>query len=217
MVNLDLDESGEDAALTSDGATLALCTGKRVRNKTKAAETTGRGDSYVHLFDVARELRQSQSICTLERSKEGARVEVNRASFSPDGVYLAIARSDNSVHVYDARYMGRNVVHRYRHARPPAFEEQNHFGVVQLEWVHSTTRSAYNLLSGGEDGCVRMWTPGWTDSGNGRAIAKIDTDVGAFSVGDRNVGERDLVVGGSDGSVTVFDGLRDFIKVENDY
>jgi hypothetical protein len=146
-------------------------------------------------------------------------------TFSPDGVYLALARLDNSVHVYDSRMLEKGVMHIYRHeaarfARPDILSGVDHLhGVTRAEWI--TNRSGqYRLLSGGEDGgpisshlvyrnstnpvfdfppylgCVRLWNPmcSHREPSNGQAIAEINSDIGALSVGDPFKGEYELVV-----------------------
>ena len=73
-------------------------------------------------------------------------------TFSPDGVYLALSRSDNRVHLYDSRMIGKGVMLEYRHESARFIpQSQEVFGIVRAHWV--ITRSGqYRLLSGGEDG-----------------------------------------------------------------
>jgi len=73
-------------------------------------------------------------------------------TFSPDGVYLALSRSDNRVHLYDSRMIGKGVMLEYRHKSARFIpQSQEVFGVIRAQWV--ITRSGqYRLLSGGEDG-----------------------------------------------------------------
>jgi len=73
-------------------------------------------------------------------------------TFSPDGVYLALSRSDNKVHLYDSRMIGKGVMLEYRHESARFIpQSQEVFGIIRAQWV--ITRSGqYRLLSGGEDG-----------------------------------------------------------------
>lgn len=78
--------------------------------------------------------------------------EVSCIAFSPDGIYLSLARTDNSVHIYDSRMLGKGALHKYRHQDPRFVSPENTlFGVVHAQWV-STRSGQCALLSGGEDG-----------------------------------------------------------------
>jgi len=72
-------------------------------------------------------------------------------SFSPDGMYLAMARTDNTVHMYDSRMLSKGALSMYSHEFLPYSGSSNTFGVTGIEWI--TTRTGqFRLLSGGEDG-----------------------------------------------------------------
>jgi WD40 repeat protein len=91
----------------------------------------------------------------LEPSPEGASdLEVSCMNFSPDGICLALARSDNCVHVYDSRMLGRGVLHNYRHEnQDPLFNPPGTtlYGVSHTQWI-TTHTGQFALLSGGNDG-----------------------------------------------------------------
>jgi WD40 repeat protein len=140
--------------------------------------------------------------------------EVSCMAFSPDGIYLALARMDNSVHIYDSRMLSKGVMQKYQHEKPRFITKENHLcGVTHAQWV--TKRSGqYAILSGGEDGinkillflylmfmdyylgCVRLWNPMWSseEPSNGQKIIEAHSDIGHFSVGDPFKNEHDLVV-----------------------
>lgn len=139
--------------------------------------------------------------------------EIKCASFSPDGILLAAARSDNVTHIYDSRMIERGVVHAFKHTgarrNSPGSEC---YGVVEAQWVESASRRL-GLVTGGNDGeliaasfllrilirssgCVRLWdtSKSANDSANGTVIAETAFDVGYFSLGDPFKGEMPLVV-----------------------
>lgn len=140
--------------------------------------------------------------------------EVSCMAFSPDGIYLALARMDNSVHVYDSRMLSKGVMQKYQHEKPRFITKENHLcGVTHAQWVTKHS-GQYALLSGGEDGanltplslylifmsnhlgCVRLWNPMWSskEPSNGQKITEAHSDVGYFSVGDPFKNEHDLVM-----------------------
>lgn len=142
--------------------------------------------------------------------------EINCAVFSPDGIYLAVARNDNIVDVYDSRFLERGFLHRFKHEDPnfntPGFYG---FGVVEAQWKESFEGRGLGLITGGNDGnphytpalftfltalstlgCVRLWdvNEAGENWGNGRPIAQADLDIGHFSLGDESKGEAPLIV-----------------------
>jgi WD40 repeat protein len=112
------------------------------------------------LYDVRRKSSKSIIECDLERFTENTDGEVTCAAFSPDGIYLAAARSDNRTDIYDARNIGRGVIHVFEHSGPsrgsPGSES---YGVVEAVWVESPSRRL-GLVTGGNDGeltgCSRL-------------------------------------------------------------
>lgn len=108
----------------------------------------------LRLFDIRRKISQSPHTIELENFDASAQrvdhsYEFNRLTFSPDGdgLYLAVARSDNSCHVYDSRFLDR-VLHYCRHADSVGYEPS--YGVVDPQWVEGTHHAA--LVTGGADG-----------------------------------------------------------------
>jgi WD40 repeat protein len=111
----------------------------------------------LRIYDIDRKNgRQPISTINLEIfAEEGDDGEVNYTTFSPDGIYLAVARNDNVVHVYDSRNLERGVLHSFKHNYPnrevAGFKG---FGVVEAQWVTSFDGRGLGLISGGNDGKV---------------------------------------------------------------
>ncbi|KAH8991931.1 WD40-repeat-containing domain protein [Lactarius akahatsu] len=175
-------ESGDAMALDPDGERLAICTvGPR------------------QVYDVRRrngqEPIQHIRLDTFdsgspEPGSHANEDQVTTASFSPDGILLAVARSDDELHLYDSRFMGRNK-----------------WGIVDAVWVNGWCGRGFGIITGGADGCVRFWDPRRSaeDVQNGEVLARPNVDVGHFSVGDPHNGEKPLVVGDNGGRVYVYD------------
>lgn len=179
-----------------------------------------RESNTLRIYDISRkDGREPIFFCDLAEfekdSGDDEDGEVNCAAFSPDGIYLAVARSDNVVHVYDSRNLEKGSLYTFRHNYPnrevAGFKG---YGIVEAQWVTSFDGRGLGLVSGGNDGnitqklastslnssclsgCVRLWDVSRaTDSpGNGRVIAETDFDIAHFSIGDRSKGEAPLVM-----------------------
>lgn len=146
-VQFDATESGDAAALSPDGTTLVLF-------------TSGRDSTHpVRLYDVRRMLKEACETEELEKfqvrpligskQKLGGSEEVNQASFSPDGRLLAVARSDNALHVYDVRVLSRGPLCQFEHHESDAVGGGG-FGIVAATWIQS--RNRIGIVSGGNDG-----------------------------------------------------------------
>jgi len=88
------------------------------------------------------------------------------------------------------------------------------YGIVDAKWVETETDRDRNLqlITGGLDGCIRIWDVmrSTDDPSNGRVIARMDSDIGCFSVGDKTNGEKTLVVGDCGNCVSIFGRDREF-------
>ena len=81
-------------------------------------------------------------------------IEHTFASFSPDGIMLALGRTDNLVSVYDVRFLTNKKGHvqpmvQYAH---PSKEYSAGYGISGLEWVEGFGRGSLGLLTAGSDG-----------------------------------------------------------------
>ena len=168
----------------------------------------------LRIFDVRRKISQPSHTIELEDFDGNAQsvdhsYEFNRLTFSPDGdgLYLAIARSDNSCHVYDSRFLDR-VLHYCRHADSVGYEPS--YGVIDPQWVQGTHRAA--LVTGGADGmtcfvcmlkcliffagCIRLWRMDQVSDhpSDSQVLAPCDYDISHFVLGDASRGERSLIM-----------------------
>ncbi|PCH33569.1 WD40 repeat-like protein [Wolfiporia cocos MD-104 SS10] len=194
VVDFDAQEAGQKMAIAESGDILAIAT--------EAANDT----HYLKLYDVRRLMKRVAQKVELDpyESEEGARFEVNSLAFSPDGIYLAVARNDNTVQVYDSRFLNHGVLYSFAHQGAAAVSRES-FGAVKASWVSGTPRGV-GLVTGGTDGCVRLWDTRQAaeDPSNGRALASCADDIAYFLLGDTGSRDYALIVGECSGTVTVF-------------
>lgn len=122
-----------------------------------ALSTRGAVDMHIlRLYDVRGKNPTATSTIRLEAfekrsvSFEG---EVNCAAFSPDGIYLALGRNDNRVHMYDVRMLDRGPLLDYVHSGESRVSgEDCLYGVVKAQWIWSEDTRRNALVTGGEDG-----------------------------------------------------------------
>jgi WD40 repeat protein len=131
------------------GARLALCT---------AAHD---GVHFLRIYDVHRkngqravqEVQLDSFYPNFPRptAREG---EVTAVSFSPDGLLLAVARSDDAVHVYDSRFMGQGLepLRRFLHWGDNCCMAGDEWGVVDAVWVDGWCGRGLGIVTGGSDG-----------------------------------------------------------------
>lgn len=115
---------------------------------------TNEDEHTLHIFDATGRNRTCIQQQDLEATLWGPTYtwEVNSASYSPDGIYLAIARSDNITHVYDSRMLGRGPLYGFEHdtrINPPGGDM---YGVIDAQWVE--VAGALGLITGGADGTI---------------------------------------------------------------
>jgi len=153
----------------------------------------------------------------LEDTRDG---EVRAVSFSPDGLLLAISRSDDELHIYDSRFVGRSrePMMRFLHWGDDYCLGGDRWGIVDAVWVNGWCGKGLGVITGGSDGessklnpsacspiylfvlvqkgCVRFWDVRRSadDISNGEVLAQPDSDIGHFSVGDPYNGEKPLVM-----------------------
>ncbi|KAF5355362.1 hypothetical protein D9758_006117 [Tetrapyrgos nigripes] len=94
----------------------------------------------------------SHTVTLMPSQVHGLPLEVSTAAFSPDGIYIAVARRDNRTHVYDSRYLDR-LLYDFRHSgRSRASPGHDSYGVTQVEWTQSPLTNSLGLITGGMDG-----------------------------------------------------------------
>lgn len=86
---------------------------------------------------------------------------MNVVTFSPEGLYLAVARNDNHTHLYDRRMMRRRgddePLFDYEHkGESKAASEHEVYGIVNAQWIRSSLTGRTCLVTGGEDGECRV-------------------------------------------------------------
>ncbi|RDX40894.1 hypothetical protein OH76DRAFT_281978 [Lentinus brumalis] len=129
--------------------------------------------------------------------------DIHCLSVSSDGIYIAAGRTDNWVDIYDARMLHRGAL--YKCAHEPGGVDTGSYGVVKVQWVDSVPYGT-GFLSGGNDGCVRLWDMkrAGDDPRNGEVIVRCDYDIATFTLGNMYWGEAAIVVGERSGKVTMF-------------
>ncbi|KAJ7698956.1 WD40-repeat-containing domain protein [Mycena rosella] len=184
--------AGDNLCVNSTGTTVALV-------------TNDSSDSFLRIYDVARKQEKSvqkqstrtpppgrtvQNRCLDPFTSEGR--EVNSMAFSPDSVYLAIGRDDNCTHVYDTRMLESGILFDFQHSRTQfTSPDQYLFGVIGVEWLESRS-NRLGLVTGGNDGCVRLWDP-LRAKDEGTVLAQANSDLAYFTLGDPLKGEHGLI------------------------
>lgn len=190
-------ESGDAGAVSPDGSTYVLI-------------TCGENNQHpMRLYDIARKSGHSVVKTTLDPSaSQAATFEATTAAFSSDGRLLAVARSDNAVHMYDIRALTKGPLARFKHEDLDAVGSAG-YGAVHACWVEGRDRRRVGIISGGNDGCVRVWDPliASSEKSQGKVLARTEFDVAYFAMGDMWAGEKPLVLGHCGGGLYVYDHL----------
>ncbi|KAJ4486194.1 hypothetical protein J3R30DRAFT_1469718 [Lentinula aciculospora] len=188
----DLNEDGDALAVDAFGERVALFTIKS-NDDNMVEDDHQNAERILRIYDVRRKDGRHQAKVTHAVKLEPS--EVKCASFSPDGIYLAVGRLDGHTVIYDSRFMSETL-YDFAHDGPSLVSPGNDsYGITHLEWrvLH---HNHLGLMTGGPDGCVRLWQPHWAPriTEQGRTIAQANADVGYFTIGDRFQGEHELVI-----------------------
>ncbi|KAG1838795.1 WD40-repeat-containing domain protein [Suillus subalutaceus] len=190
-------EAGDAGAISPDGSSYVLI-------------TCGENNQHpIRLYDVARKSGHAIAETTLEASiSQFSSFEVTAATFSSEGRLLAVARSDNATHMYDIRMLTKGPLVVFKHKELDVIGSPR-YGVVHACWVEGRDRRRVGIVSGGNDGCVRVWDPmlALSDKSQGKVLARTEFDVAYFALGDMWAGEKPLILGHCGGGLYVYDHL----------
>ena len=79
-----------------------------------------------------------QSIATVKmpesRRQDLEELEINKTSFSPDGILLAVAQNDNTVLVYETQYMDRELYQLRHSGEAVSFKQEREYGMTAAIW-----------------------------------------------------------------------------------
>ena len=103
-----------------------------------AIATNGDEDSqFLRLYDMACATGE-QSIATVKmpesRRQDLEELEINKTSFSPDGILLAVAQNDNTVLVYETQYMDRELYQLRHSGEAVSFKQEREYGMTAAIW-----------------------------------------------------------------------------------
>lgn len=217
LYQLDVEEAGDALAVSTTGKFDDKQPNPKLKNHLVGGNLAlaTRGPNNMHhlsLYDINRKDRNTTKRILLPSFASTCEGEVSSMAFSPDDNYLAIARNDNSAHVYDLRLLEKGPLYKFTHRGPRLVTPGNEsYGIVKAQWVELRS-IRLGLITGGHDGihgsmfiyllfcspplylgCVKLWDPLKADI-SGTTLAQVESDIGHFSLGDRFRGEHDLVV-----------------------
>ncbi|GJJ06285.1 hypothetical protein Clacol_000476 [Clathrus columnatus] len=190
---LDKRSSGEEIALNPEGSMLSLFT-QRV------------GVLDLNLYDVRR--KNGRSIASIQNipckpTNKDDEPAITRAEWSPDGILLAAATNDHTVHVYDGRFLKSNApVMEFVHD----VQMQKSFSITFLKWTNESFREQnIGLVTGNSgDNRILLWDARCTNRGP-KVLAELCSQVSIGCLGDPSKREKPLIIGGLDGWVHVYD------------
>lgn len=107
----------------------------------------------LRLYDIARGLYNDGQTIQLKPFASSIEGEMNSATFSPDGIHLALGRNDNHTHLYDSRMLNKLLFDYEHYGLSRTSPGSESYGVVQTQWVESGSRRLpAGLVTGGNDG-----------------------------------------------------------------
>ncbi|KAI0079607.1 hypothetical protein K474DRAFT_600032 [Panus rudis PR-1116 ss-1] len=189
----DAKDAGHVCATSNDGRSLFLATRGSIFQNT------------LWQYDLARKDSHSISHIQLLPCFNRNQGKVTYISHSPDNIYLAVSGSCNQIHIYDSRFLGKGPLFQYAHTSSIAYTSSGSYGVVKADWSSGHAGGQY-LISGGADGCIRVWdTNRAHERDNGWVWFNMNYDIGHFSLGNVDNGEKALIVGSLAGDVYSLD------------
>lgn len=144
VCEFDANEAAQKLAVDKTGHSLVIAT------------EASKSDHFLRQYDARRRLKRTQTKVELQPFAGAGRAEVNQLSFSPDSVYIAVARSDNMTHIYDSRFLSHGPLHVFVHDGEQQTAEDS-YGIVEAQWVEGKT-CGLGLVTGGNDGMFRFRT-----------------------------------------------------------
>jgi len=141
------------------GSKLALCTQAESNKHILRLYDIRRREPTAHVSLVLAPFRRGG-----DGGDKGFEGEMNVVTFSPEGLYLAIARNDNHTHLYDRRMIRSRgddepsePLFDYEHrGESKAASEHELYGIVNAQWIQSSLTRRTCLVTGGEDGECRV-------------------------------------------------------------
>ncbi|KAF8331475.1 uncharacterized protein EI90DRAFT_1024771 [Cantharellus anzutake] len=129
---------------------------------------------------------------------------VTNVTISPDNVLFSISQSDDTVDVFDFRYIRLSDPLYHCMHDASADVPNGYYGVTCMQWYTNYHRGPNILLSGGGDGAVRLWDLRRSSEDTGKAICEMSSGIGYFHCGDIYRDELPLIVGDCDGRILEF-------------
>ncbi|KAF9319126.1 hypothetical protein BG003_009825 [Podila horticola] len=167
-----------------------------------SGEEDENGDGIIRIFDV----KKTKEIQSAETRHE----DVNLVDFSPCGNYVISCSHTNEITVFDRRFLPPKgeyrPLHVWRHSDPENGEQ--HVGITSAIWSPTfrqqglCTSSQAMLMTGGGDGCVRLWDlRAATEDAH---LWSMDGRVGPIARVAASPELEHIFVGGDTGAVNVY-------------
>lgn len=156
---LDAKETGDSIGIRPDGTgsidSRIISIYSTVGNEL-ALVTTASTKGFLRLYDINRKDGRHSQMIELSTNHDNSAecIMTSGAVYSPDGIYLALARNDNRTHVYDCRMLTRGILYDFAHTGPSKVtpgDNAKGSGITRAQWI-VTRSSRLRLVTGGEDG-----------------------------------------------------------------
>lgn len=127
---------------------------KQIFTESQLALVTNSGEGhYLRLYDVARHNGEHPiETITMPPAQNREELEINKTSFSPDGILLAVARNDNTAYVYDTRFI-KEELYALRHVgESVSVEREREYGMTAALWHDGVRGKGLGLVTSSVDG-----------------------------------------------------------------